>query len=79
MWCLYYDWHVLSDMDAPLVAKVDPYLEKLKAHVKSVISVQDMDSLTLRKVRDMLADKYKVDIEKYKSNIREFVDELVSA
>ena len=32
----------------------------------------------MMQVREILADKYKVDIEKYKSNIREFVDELVS-
>jgi len=29
-------------------------------------------------VREILAEKHKVDIEKYKSNIREFVDELVA-
>jgi len=38
-------------MDAPLVTKVDPFLEKLKAHVEDVIKEQDMDLLTLRKVR----------------------------
>lgn len=63
-------------MDAPLSGK---YLDKLKAHVKTVISEQDMDSLTLRKVRDILAEKYQVDIEKYKSKIREFVDDEVAA
>lgn len=68
-----------SDMDAPLVMKVDPYLEKLKGHVKQVISEQNMDLLTLRKVRDILKEKYEVDIEKYKANIREYVDEIVSA
>jgi hypothetical protein len=30
-------------------------------------------------VREILAEKYKVDIEKYRFNIREFVDELVQA
>ena len=40
-----------SDMDAPLVTKVDPFLEKLKTHVQDVIKEQDMDLLTLRKVR----------------------------
>ena len=29
-------------------------------------------------VREILADKHKVDIDKYKLNIREFVDELVA-
>ena len=38
-----------------------------------------MDSLTLRMVREMLAEKFQVDIEKYKANIREYVDEIVSA
>jgi len=57
----------------------DTFLPKLKDHVKSVIAEQDMDSLTLRKVREILAEKYKVDIEKYRFNIREFVDELVQA
>ena len=42
---------VFSDMDAPLVTKVDPFLEKLKTHVQDVIKEQDMDLLTLRKVR----------------------------
>ena len=40
-----------ADMDAPLVTKVDPFLEKLKTHVQDVIKEQDMDLLTLRKVR----------------------------
>ena len=40
-----------SDLDAPLMPpKADPYLEKLKGHVQSVIKEQDMDSLTLRMV-----------------------------
>ena len=30
-------------------------------------------------VREILAEKFSVDIEKYKLNIREFVDEIVSA
>jgi uncharacterized protein YaaR (DUF327 family) len=30
-------------------------------------------------VREILAEKHKVDVEKYKSNIREFVDEFVSS
>ena len=37
-------------MDEPLFKKEDPYLDTLKGHVKSVISEQDYDSLTLRKV-----------------------------
>ena len=69
-----------EDLDKPLFKpKVDPFLEKLKGHVKTVIGEQDMDSLTLRMVREMLAEKFQVDIEKYKANIREYVDEIVSA
>jgi uncharacterized protein YaaR (DUF327 family) len=30
-------------------------------------------------VRDLLKEKYEVDIDKYKANIREYVDEIVSA
>jgi hypothetical protein len=33
----------------------------------------------IMQVREILAEKYKVDIEKYRFNIREFVDELVQA
>ena len=40
-----------SDLDVPLMPpKADPYLEKLKGHVQSVIKEQDMDLLTLRMV-----------------------------
>jgi hypothetical protein len=30
-------------------------------------------------VRDILQEKYSVDVDKYKTQIREFVDEIVSA
>ena len=38
-----------------------------------------MRTIGVFQVRDILQEKYSVDVDKYKTQIREFVDEIVSA
>ena len=60
-----------DELDKPLF--VDPFLSKLKGFVQDVCSKADLNSLTLRMVREQLEKDHGVDVTKHKVHTRQGV------